>query len=86
LRFSVRTAATEVTKGAEMAEELQGRARELDNLIQVKTQLAERTDRKAKATNSRPARTRLVRRADRFRRQAVEAARKRDAVIAAKQG
>ena len=71
-------------RDADMADELQGQARKLEHLRLVKLQLAARTDRKVKTTHSKPARERLVRRAARFRRQATEVARRRDAVVAAK--
>jgi hypothetical protein len=46
------------------------------NLVQVKTQLAEKYERLARVRKSKPARENLLRHADRFRSQAMNIAKK----------
>ena len=46
---------------------------EVENIIQVKTDLADKYERLARACHSKPARLRLLRQAERFRSQAANA-------------
>jgi hypothetical protein len=48
-----------------------------ENLVQVKTELADKYERLARTRGSKPAKLRLLRRAERFRQQAANAAKGR---------
>jgi hypothetical protein len=67
-----------------MADRLTGLAAKYDRLARVKTQLAEKYEQQIRITKSKPAKKRLSSRATAFRRQATEAERHRENVLAAR--
>ena len=63
--------------------ELRGHAKKIDRLIETKTKLAEKYERKAANTRSQPQRKSSMYHANRFRRQIDNLTRQRDAIVAA---
>ncbi|WP_166821362.1 hypothetical protein [Thalassoroseus pseudoceratinae] len=62
--------------------ELRGQAKKIDRLIETKTKLADKYERKAINTASQPQRKSAMYRSNRFRRQIANLIRQRDAIVA----